>query len=71
MLTHNLISRIFEPARQQAAVNVGLKAILAVAVFLVMSISASGQLSTATASGTVADLGGAVIPNATIVFTQT
>jgi len=71
MMAHNLINRFFKPARTQTQANAGLKAILAVAVLLVMSVSASGQLSTATASGTVTDQDGAVIPNATVLFTQT
>lgn len=41
-----------------------------VALLIAASISASGQLSTATASGTVTDATGAVIPNATVLFTQ-
>jgi outer membrane receptor protein involved in Fe transport len=70
-MAQNLINRFFKPARLQTLANAGLKAILAVAIFLVLSVSASGQLSSATASGTVTDQDGAVIPNATILFTQT
>ncbi len=42
-----------------------------VVALIAASIAASGQLSTATASGTVADPTGAAVPNATVVFTQT
>ncbi|HEX8710284.1 MAG TPA: carboxypeptidase regulatory-like domain-containing protein, partial [Terracidiphilus sp.] len=41
------------------------------AVLIVAATTALGQLSTATASGTVSDSTGAVIPNANVLFTQT
>ena len=69
MRARNLMNRFFKPVRQTG--NAGLSTILVAAVLLAASMSMLGQLSTATASGTVTDPDGAVIPNATVLFTQT
>ena len=70
MMIRNPFLQIFRPGRLQSLAALGLKTFLGIAVLLGMSIAASGQLSTATASGTVVDPQGAVIPNATVLFTQ-
>ena len=48
-----------------------IQAISSILVLFLTTAFASAQLSTATASGTVADSTGAAIPNATVVLTQT
>jgi outer membrane receptor protein involved in Fe transport len=71
MTAQNPINQFFRPFRLQMAAKMGVKTILAVVILLLVSVPAVGQLSTATASGTISDQDGAVIPNATVLFTQT